>query len=67
MPPRRSARISRVGTVLTDYRKVALVVVPLLVAAALIEHEGVAIALSALGLTIALAALAATLWTRRSR
>ncbi|NUT55265.1 MAG: hypothetical protein HOQ03_04695 [Thermoleophilia bacterium] len=52
---------------LTDYRKVALVVVPLLVAAALIEHEGVAIALSALGLTLALAALAATLWTRRSR
>ena len=50
---------------LRDYRKVGLVVVPLLVAAALVEHDGIAIALSAIGLTLALLALGVTLWTRR--
>ena len=50
---------------LTDYRKVGLVVVPLLVAAALIEHDGIAIALSVIGLTLALLALGVTLWSRR--
>jgi len=50
---------------LTDYRKVALVVVPLLVAAAFVEHDAIAIALSAAGLTVALVALAVTVWTRR--
>jgi hypothetical protein len=52
---------------LTNHRLVALVVVPLLVAAALVEHDGIAIALSALGLTIALVAIGVTLWTRRSQ
>ena len=50
---------------LTDYRKVGLVVVPLLVAAALIDQDGIAIALSAVGLTIALVGLGVTLWSRR--
>ena len=50
---------------LTNHRRVALVVVPLLVAAAFVEHDGIAIALSALGLTIALLALGVTLWSRR--
>jgi hypothetical protein len=50
---------------LRDYRKVGLVVVPLLVAAALIEHDGIAIALSAIGLTLALLALGVNLWSRR--
>ena len=50
---------------LTNPRRVGLVVVPLLIAAALVEHDGVAIGLSALALTVALAALAATLWARR--
>jgi hypothetical protein len=50
---------------LTDYRKVALVVVPLLVAAGFVEHDGIAIALSAAGLTVALVALGVTLWTGR--
>jgi hypothetical protein len=50
---------------LTDYRKVALVVVPLLLAAGFVEHDGIAIALSVVGLTVAVAALGVTLWTRR--
>jgi hypothetical protein len=50
---------------LTNHRHVALVVVPLLVAAALIEHDGIAIACSAVALTVALLALGATLWARR--
>jgi hypothetical protein len=49
---------------LTDYRKVALVVVPLLLAAGFVEHDGVAIALSVVGFTIAVAALGVTFWTR---
>ena len=50
---------------LTNHRRVALLVVPLLIAAALIEHDGIAIGLSAVALTLALAALGATLWARR--
>ena len=50
---------------LTNHRRVALVVVPLLLAAALIEHDGISIALSALALTLALAALGVNLWARR--
>ena len=50
---------------LADYRKVGLVVVPLLIAAALVEHDGIAIALSAIGLTLALLALGVNLWSRR--
>jgi hypothetical protein len=50
---------------LTNHRRVALVVVPLLVAAALVEHDGISIALSAVALTLALVALGATLWARR--
>ena len=51
---------------LTNHRLVALVVVPLLIAAALIEHDGISIALSAVALTLALVALGVTLWTRRA-
>ena len=50
---------------LTNHRRVALVVVPLLIAAALIEHDGISIALSAVALALALVALGVTLWTRR--
>jgi hypothetical protein len=50
---------------LRDYRKVALVVVPLLLAAGFVEHDGIAIALSAAGLAVALAALGVTFWSRR--
>jgi hypothetical protein len=50
---------------LTNHRLVALVVVPLLIAAALIEHDGLAIVISATALTLALVALGATLWARR--
>jgi hypothetical protein len=50
---------------LTNHRRVALLVVPLLIAAALIEHDGIAIALSVVALTLALAALGVTLWARR--
>ena len=50
---------------LTNHRRVALVVVPLLIAAALIDHDGISIALSAVALTLALLALGVTLWARR--
>jgi hypothetical protein len=51
---------------LTNHRRVALVVVPLLIAAALIDHDGISIVLSAVALTLALVALGVTLWARRS-
>ena len=50
---------------LTNHRLVALIVVPLLIAAALIDHDGISIALSAVALTLALLALCLTLWARR--
>jgi hypothetical protein len=52
--------------VLTDHRKVALVVVPLLLLAAFIEHDGVSIALSVVALALALVALIAILRARRA-
>ena len=51
---------------LTDHRKVALVVVPLLLVAAFVEHDGVSIALSVVALTLALVALIAILLARRA-
>ena len=51
---------------LTDHRKVALVVVPLLLLAAFIEHDGVSIALSVVALALALVALIAILRARRA-
>ena len=50
---------------LTNHRRVALVVVPLLIAAALIDQDGISIALSAVALALALVALGVTLWSRR--
>jgi inner membrane protein involved in colicin E2 resistance len=52
--------------VLTDHRKVALVVVPLLLLAAFVEHDGVSIALSVVALALALVALIAILRARRA-
>ena len=51
---------------LTDHRKVALVVVPLLLLAAFIEHDGVSIALSVVAFALALVALIAILRARRA-
>jgi hypothetical protein len=51
---------------LTDHRKVGLVVVPLLLVAAFVEHDGVSIALSVVALALALVALIAILLARRA-
>jgi hypothetical protein len=51
---------------LTDHRKVGLVVVPLLIAAAFVDHDGVSIALSVVGLTVAVVALVLILRARRA-
>ena len=49
---------------LTDHRKAALVIVPLLLAAWLIPHDGVSIGLSVVALALALVALVAVLRAR---
>ena len=51
---------------LTDHRKVGLVVVPLLIAAAFVDHDGVSIALSVVGLTVAVVALVLIVRARRA-
>jgi hypothetical protein len=51
---------------LTDHRKVGLVVVPLLIAAAFVDHDGVSIALSVVALTVAVVALVLILRARRA-
>ena len=51
---------------LTDHRKVALIVVPLLLVAAFVEHDGVSIALSVVALALALVSLIAILLARRT-
>ena len=51
---------------LTDHRKAALVIVPLLLAAAFVEHDGVSIGLSVVALALALVALIAILRARRA-
>ncbi len=53
-------------SMLTDHRKVALVVVPLLLIAAFVDHDGISIALSVVALTLALVALIAILLARRA-
>jgi hypothetical protein len=52
--------------VLTHHRKVALVVVPLLIVAAFVDHDGVSIALSVIALAVAVVALIAILRARRA-
>jgi Flp pilus assembly protein TadB len=52
--------------VLTDHRKVGLVVVPLLLVAAFVDHDGVSIALSVVAFAIALLALVLILRARRA-
>jgi Flp pilus assembly protein TadB len=52
---------------LTDHRKAAVVIVPLLLlAAAFVEHDGVSIGLSVAALAFALVALVAILRARRA-
>lgn len=51
---------------LTSPRKVGLVVVPLLLAAAFVDHDGISIALSAVALAVAVVAIVVTL-VRRPR
>ncbi len=51
---------------LTNHRKVGLVVVPLLIAAAFIDDDGIAIALSGVALAVAVLALVVTLLARRA-
>ena len=52
---------------LTDHRKVALVVVPLLLLAAwLVPHDGISIGLSAVALALTLVVLIAILRARRA-
>ena len=51
---------------LRNHRQVALIVVPLLLAAAIVDHDGVSIGLSVLALTVVLAALGSILWARRA-
>ena len=51
---------------LTDHRKVGLVVVPLLILSAFVDHDGVSIALSVVALAIALVALVLILRARRA-
>ena len=51
---------------LTDHRKAALVIVPLLLAAAFVEHDGVSIGLSVVALALTLVVLVAILRARRA-
>ena len=51
---------------LTDHRKAALVIVPLLLAAAFVEHDGVSIGLSVVALALSLVVLVAILRARRA-
>ena len=51
---------------LKDHRKAALVIVPLLLAAWLVPHDGVSIGLSVVALVLALVALIAILRARRA-
>ena len=51
---------------LTDHRKAALVIVPLLLAAAFVEHDGVSIGLSVVALALSLIVLVAILRARRA-
>ena len=51
---------------LTDHRKAALVIVPLLLAAAFVEHDGVSIGLSVVALALTLVVLIAILRARRA-
>ena len=51
---------------LTDHRKAALVIVPLLLAAAFVEHDGVSIGLSVVALALAIVVLIAILRARRA-
>ena len=51
---------------LRNHRTVALVVVPLLLAAAIVDHDGISIGLSVVALTLVLAALGSIVWERRS-
>jgi Flp pilus assembly protein TadB len=51
---------------LTDHRKAALVIVPLLLAAAFVEHDGVSIGLSVVALALALVVIGAILRARRA-
>ena len=51
---------------LTDHRKAALVIVPLLLAAAFVEHDGVSIGLSVVALALSLVVLVAVLRARRA-
>ena len=51
---------------LTDHRKAALVIVPLLLVAWIIPHDGVAIGLSVAALALTLVVLVAILRARRA-
>ena len=51
---------------LTDHRKASLIIVPLLLAAWLIPHDGVAIGLSVAALALTLVVLVAILRARRA-
>ena len=51
---------------LTDPRKVALVVVPLLLVATFVEHDGLSIALSVVALALAVVALVLVVRARRA-
>ncbi len=51
---------------LTDHRKAALVIVPLLLAAAFVEHDGVSIGLSVVALALTIVVLIAILRARRA-
>ena len=51
---------------LTDHRKAALVIVPLLLAAAFVEHDGVSIGLSVVALALTVVVLIAILRARRA-
>ena len=51
---------------LTDHRKAALVIVPLLLAAAFVEHDGVSIGLSVVALALTLVVMVAILRARRA-
>ena len=51
---------------LTDHRKASLIIVPLLLAAAFVEHDGVSIGLSVVALALALVVLVAILRARRA-
>jgi Flp pilus assembly protein TadB len=52
--------------VLSDHRKVGLVVVPLLIVAAFVDHDGISIALSVVALAVAVVAIVVILRARRA-